>query len=632
MTDKPQNKHRISNMWQELKRRRVFRVITTYAATAYIIIEVTNNIIEPLHLPEWTATLVILLLALGLPVAAILAWLFDITPEGVKRTEEVIYAQKKKSVSEAAKRGLRVNDIIIAVLLIIVVLLAYPKIFGRNKKEDIRSSDGRISVAVMPFLNMTNHPSLEDWQEGVQANLITSLSNYAELKVKQAVAVNKLIQERGLTKNDLIKQSVAGRISKKLDANVLICGTIKQAASIIRLNAQVINTISGNTLRSFQIDGTPVNILNITDSLSILIKNSLMISLLEEVTPYSLKNSESTSSTDAYSYFISGSNALFKFDYPTASKWYKMAVEADSNYTFAIILLSFASANQGLYKDAKIYCLKAWNKKEHMDIQNEIWTNYIYALLFKTPNDELMYLRQLKGLDSQIPIFYYFTGQTYNRIYEFEKAIPELEKALSIYQKTEIKPYWAPACAALGFAYHKSGQYNKEKKLYRKSAKYFPDDQNLTGRKAVLAFSEADTLKAEKYIREYLRLSKNNLKSEPDIATGVAEIYLEAGWLDKAEQSFRQALSQENDRPQRLSNLAWFLIDTGRDINEGLELIDKALKMDDQNYLYFDCKGWGLYKLGKYEEARKFIEKSWESRPVYDHRIYLHKLDISRQN
>ena len=88
--------NKLIRFWQELKRRKVFSVVTTYAATAYIIIEVTNNLVEPLSLPAWIATLVILLLGAGLPVVVILSWIFDFTPQGIKKTESLEESEGKK--------------------------------------------------------------------------------------------------------------------------------------------------------------------------------------------------------------------------------------------------------------------------------------------------------------------------------------------------------------------------------------------------------------------------------------------------------------------------------------------------------------------------------------------------------
>ena len=119
------------NFWQELKRRKVFRVIVMYAGAAYVIIELVNNVAEPLHLPEWTATLVILLLIIGFPVVALLSWFFDITPQGIEKTP---YSTEPSLDQLSLKRKrLRVSDIIIALLLIIIIILVYPKVFDRDK-------------------------------------------------------------------------------------------------------------------------------------------------------------------------------------------------------------------------------------------------------------------------------------------------------------------------------------------------------------------------------------------------------------------------------------------------------------------------------------------------------------------
>ena len=94
--------------------------------------------------------------------------------------------------------------------------------------------------------------------------------------------------------------------------------------------------------------------------------------------------------------------------------------------------------------------------------------------------------------------------------------------------------------------------------------------------------------------------------------------------MNKAEKYYRQALSLEPERPGRLNDLAYFLIDKDRNIEEGLKLVDKALEINPDNYSYLDCKGWGLYKLGKYKEALLLLEKSWKLKPGYSHELYLH--------
>ena len=121
------------------------------------------------------------------------------------------------------------SRVAIVAILIIAAILAYPKIFKQDTLENLRSSGERISVAVMPFQNMTNDTIWNVWQDGIQNNLITSLSNSEELKVRQTESITSLLQSKGLTNYASITPSVASTISQKLDANVFIYGSIKQS-------------------------------------------------------------------------------------------------------------------------------------------------------------------------------------------------------------------------------------------------------------------------------------------------------------------------------------------------------------------------------------------------------------------
>ena len=83
------NPNKLSQFWQELKRRKVIKVIAMYAATAFIIMEAAEIMLPRLGLPDWTVTFIIILLIVGFPIVIILSWIFDVTPEGIKKTEPV---------------------------------------------------------------------------------------------------------------------------------------------------------------------------------------------------------------------------------------------------------------------------------------------------------------------------------------------------------------------------------------------------------------------------------------------------------------------------------------------------------------------------------------------------------------
>jgi Tfp pilus assembly protein PilF len=182
----------------------------------------------------------------------------------------------------------------------------------------------------------------------------------------------------------------------------------------------------------------------------------------------------------------------------------------------------------------------------------------------------------------------------------------------------------------LGYAYHKTGQYKKEKKLYKKAEQDYPEDPDLISRQTILSLIEGDTIKANQYIKKYKSVIADKSSSKADLITGMASIYSEAGILDKAEKYYRQALLLEPENPVRLYNLSLFLIDKNRNTTEGLELIDEALELNPDSYYMLDTKGWGLYKQGKYKEALELLEKSWELKPIYDHEIFLHLEEVKK--
>ena len=179
----PDNQNRISQFWQELKKRKVLKVIAVYAGAAYVLIELVNNVVEPLNLPDWTPRLVIIIVLVGFPFMVVLSWIFDITPEGLSRTEAEVELKELETPPSTVKRRLKVSDVIIGVLFATVIILLYPKIFKADRLE-LLPKKGEIAVAVMPFQNMSGDESKDFWQEMIQDNLIGSLSNARPLKVR----------------------------------------------------------------------------------------------------------------------------------------------------------------------------------------------------------------------------------------------------------------------------------------------------------------------------------------------------------------------------------------------------------------------------------------------------------------
>jgi len=628
----PQPPTKLSQFWQELKRRKIIKVIAMYAATSFIIMEAGDIMLPRLGLPDWTVTFIIILLIVGFPIAIILSWIFDVTPEGIRKTEPFEVTAEKEVKTKPAKRKLRASNVIIAVLVVIVVILVYPKIFNKDKLASLRDEDGRISIAVMPFQNMTNDTLWNVWQDAIQDILISSLSNSEELTVRQSESIYTLVKNQEMASYASITPSVAGTISRKLDANVFIQGNIKQAGPTTRIYAQLIDANTEEVFKSFQIEGAVEKdiIFDLIDSLSLLVKDFLILSEIKKSDTYQASELLTTSSPEAYRYFRYGFEAFADRNYTTARDWFLQALAIDSNFTSAQTYIATSYGNQGLYEEGKKWCLRVYKKRESMSLKNKILSDWLYANYFESHHEEIEHLEKLNEIDDQLPVVHYLLGLAYYHVKQYDKAIPEFEKSLEIYDRWRIKPTWVFGYTLLGNAYHKTGEYRKERRLYSKAKQVLPDDPVLISNQAVLALSEGGTEEANETIEQYISIHKEKSASEAEIATAVGYIYDEAEVYDKAEEYYRKALLLQPEDPEILNALAWFFIDKNININEGLELIDKALVSSPDNYYYLDTKGWGLYKQGKHKEALEYLEKSWDSKPVYDHEVYLHLEEVKK--
>ena len=239
----------------------------------------------------------------------------------------------------------------------------------------------------------------------------------------------------------------------------------------------------------------------------------------------------------------------------------------------------------------------------------------------------MKYLKQLLDFDDQNPIVYFSLGNCYVNTGQYEKAIPEYEKALEIYQKWGIKPDRIFNYTYLGESYYNTGKFKEEENLFKKAAHDFPDDPNLIYDQVILSATLGDTLAVNRYIEKGLSLMKSMSMSEASIAAINASICARMDLLEKAEEYYRQALSLEPESHVRLNDLAYFLIDKDRNVNRGMELVEKALELKPQYYPYLHTRGWGLYKQKKYNEALEMLQKSWDLRiqnAIYNHEAFLH--------
>src|SRR6266545_4804351 len=164
------------NFFAELKRRNVYKVAIAYAVVSWLLMQIATQVFPFLEIPNWAIRLVIMLLALGFPIALVVAWAFELTPEGLKRTE---------SADELPKKTSR-NRVWLYVVVIAAVISVSLFFFGRytatSKQSGLTDAPAK-SIAVLPFENLSGNPDNAYFTDGIQEEILMRLAKVADLKV-----------------------------------------------------------------------------------------------------------------------------------------------------------------------------------------------------------------------------------------------------------------------------------------------------------------------------------------------------------------------------------------------------------------------------------------------------------------
>ena len=217
---------RVNNLLGELKRRNVYRVAIAYGVVAWLLIQIATQVFPIFEIPTWAIRLIVLVLIIGFPVAVIFSWVFEMTPEGIKRTEAAAPAEAKPHGI-----GRKLDFLIIAALLTIIGILIFQRVHPHISLGD-PSMPGK-SIAVLPFENLSGNQENEYFADGVQDEVLTNLGKIADLKVisRTSVMQYKKAKARNLRE-----------IGRQLGVANLLEGSVQRAGDKVRVNAQLINT------------------------------------------------------------------------------------------------------------------------------------------------------------------------------------------------------------------------------------------------------------------------------------------------------------------------------------------------------------------------------------------------------
>jgi len=211
------------SFFRELKRRNVYRVGILYAVIGWLILQVADVTISMLVLPDWTGKLVLLMLATGFPVALILAWAFELTPEGIVREQA-----RKDAEGEPFKRR-KIDFLIFGTLLLALVWFAWHYNWGGDRSR--MESDQIRSLVVLPLINLMNDETQAYFVEGMHDSLITELSRISALRVISRTSANRY-RDTNLP---------LPTIASELGVDAVVEGSVLRAGETVRINVQLID-------------------------------------------------------------------------------------------------------------------------------------------------------------------------------------------------------------------------------------------------------------------------------------------------------------------------------------------------------------------------------------------------------
>jgi TolB-like protein/Flp pilus assembly protein TadD len=310
----------------ELKRRNVYKVAVAYAIVGWLLVQVATQVFPFLEIPNWAIRLVIALVAIGFPIALVIAWAFEATPEGIKRTE----------VADAAHEHSRGKTWIYVVIIgaaISVGLFFVGRYTAGNSASAARTELPAKSIAVLPFENLSEEKGNAFFAEGIQDEILTRLAKVADLKVIS----------RTSTQRFKAAPSDLREIAKQLDVTNILEGSVQKSNDQVRVNVQLINAITDAHLWAESYDRKLTDLFTVESEVAKTIADTLQAKLTgSELSAMSIRPTQDPVAQDL---LVQGRHflALRRDDnLPRAIEFFHQAIARDANFAAAYAGLSEA--------------------------------------------------------------------------------------------------------------------------------------------------------------------------------------------------------------------------------------------------------------------------------------------------
>jgi TolB-like protein/Tfp pilus assembly protein PilF len=528
------------SFFRELKRRNVYRAAVAYGVVAWFLTQLATQVFPFFEIPNSAIRFVVIALALGFPIAMSLSWLYELTPEGIVRSDDLDPAQGR---SARRTTGRILDFVIIGVLLLVIAMLIYQRFPFRSEAGETISQK---SIAVLPFENRSDEKQNEYFTDGVQDEILTDLAKIAELKVISRTSVMQY--KSGVARN--LRQ-----IAQELGVANVLEGSVQRSGDRVRVSAQLVDARKDVHLWAEHYDRPLDDVFAIQSEIAKAIADQLQAKL----SPAEKKAIERppTSDLTAFDLYTRAKNIILRFGSSAANE--------RTNHLQAIDLLNQAVAQDPSFFDA--YCQLAWVHDglyflgyDHTSARLALAEAAIQAAFRLRPDAGEAHLAEAHNLyqgyldyDGALteldvarqtlpndPRVFLWKGLIERRQGRWEESTQDLERAI------ELDPRNFFTLGNTALSYEALRRYTQEKSLYDRVLAFEPNDPVRKVQQALVEFdSKADTRLLHKVI-DSIRATN------PAAISTIADAWLLCALAERDDAAAKNALMALGENPSNL--------------------------------------------------------------------------------
>ncbi len=533
---------KIDNFFNELKRRNVYKVAVAYAVVGWLLVQVATQVFPFFEIPNWAVRLVVLAIVIGFPIALVIAWAFELTPEGLKRTEDV-------DLEAAAQRPRHRAWIFVVIIAgaMSLGLFFLGRITAPSKQSGANEVSSK-SIAVLPFVDLSEGHNQEYFCDGISEEILDALAKVEGLRV---VARTSSFSFKG-------KNADVAEIAQKLSVQNVLEGSLRREGNRIRVTAQLINARDGFHIWSDTYEREVQSVFAVQDEITRAIVDALKVTLAVAPAARPQQN------TEAYDLYLQGLYLSNKTDEESLRKslvLFQRALDVDPN---------FGRAWTGIAKawlwlaDAYVRPVEAWPKVENAaskalalnetDAEAHCYLGDWKRIIGGDPRAEQVELNRAIELAPNLAIAHMFMAAVHSSECELDEAIKEIQiaekldpisptviwfavpvyaaadrfdDAIKAGKRLEVNPNYIYFEPPLAEAYRLKGDWSAAAAIYEKAQK---QTQSASSGLAVTYAKMGRTDDARKILNELIDKSRRQYVSGETIAL----IYLALGDREKA--------------------------------------------------------------------------------------------------